>query len=111
MQVGMVAYQRDNKQGLQPVAAADLDAWCCCRVNSGLLTTAFEENPRLKSFFKVLALSLDNKGLPYISLMEARQVSGVFREMCLVDQLLVCALHLCLCLMGDELSVSAWGLC
>lgn len=41
---------------------------------AGLLTTAFEENPRLKRFFNVLALSLDNVGLPYISLMEAKEV-------------------------------------
>jgi hypothetical protein len=39
-----------------------------------VLTTSFEENPRLKDFFKVLALSLDNKGLPYIAMMEAKQV-------------------------------------
>jgi hypothetical protein len=39
-----------------------------------VLTTSFEENPRLKDFFKVLALSLDNKGLPYIALMEAKKV-------------------------------------
>jgi hypothetical protein len=38
-----------------------------------VLTTSFEENLRLKDFFKVLALSLDNKGLPYIALMEAKQ--------------------------------------
>lgn len=48
----------------------------CCVVCSGVLTTSFEENPRLKDFFKVLALSLDNKGLPYIALMEAKKVSG-----------------------------------
>jgi hypothetical protein len=45
-------------------------------VCSGLLTTSFEENPRLKDFFDVLALSLDNKGLPYISLMQAKEVRG-----------------------------------
>lgn len=56
-----------------------LPCTCPCVV-SGLLTTAYEANPRLKSFFKVLALSLDNNGLPYISLMEARQVSGGFEE-------------------------------
>lgn len=42
----------------------------------GVLTTSFEENPRLKDFFKVLALSLDNKGLPYIAMMEAIRVRG-----------------------------------
>lgn len=48
----------------------------CCVFFTGLLTTSFEENPRLKNFFKILALSLDNKGLPYISLMEAKEVRG-----------------------------------
>lgn len=38
----------------------------------GLLMTAYEENPRLKDFFKVLSLSLDKAGLPYISTIEAR---------------------------------------
>lgn len=45
--------------------------WPVC---AGLLMTAYEENPKLKSFFKVLSLSLDNKGLPYISMMEAYKV-------------------------------------
>jgi hypothetical protein len=41
---------------------------------SGVLMTSYEENPKLKDFFKVLSLSLDRKGLPYISTMEARKV-------------------------------------
>lgn len=39
----------------------------------GLLSTTYEENPRLKDFFKVLSLSMDRKGLPYVSTMEARK--------------------------------------
>lgn len=39
----------------------------------GVVMPAYEENPRLRDFFKVLALSLDKAGLPYISAMEARQ--------------------------------------
>lgn len=38
----------------------------------GVLPQAYEENPRLKAFFKVLSLSLDKNGLPYISTLEAR---------------------------------------
>jgi hypothetical protein len=49
-------------------------------VAAGLLTTAIEENPRLKRFFNVLALSLDNKGLPYISLMEAKEVCRTMHD-------------------------------
>lgn len=37
----------------------------------GVVMTAYQENPRLKSFFKVLSLSLDRRGLAYISTMEA----------------------------------------
>jgi hypothetical protein len=48
-----------------------------CLHTAGLLTTAYEENASLKEFFKVLSLSLDNKGLPYISMMEARKVGRV----------------------------------
>jgi hypothetical protein len=44
---------------------------------AGVLTTAFEENKRLADFFKVLSLSLDKKGLPYISTMEAHKVIDV----------------------------------
>jgi hypothetical protein len=39
--------------------------------------TAFEDNPSLKDFFKVLSLSLDRKGQPYVSTVEARKVRGV----------------------------------
>jgi hypothetical protein len=40
----------------------------------GVLPQAYEENPKFKDFFKVLSLSLDRKGLPYISTLEARKV-------------------------------------
>ena len=43
---------------------------------------SYEENPKLKEFFKVLSLSLDRKGLPYISTMEARKV-GRWASPCL----------------------------
>ncbi|KAI8471106.1 MAG: hypothetical protein J3K34DRAFT_244588 [Monoraphidium minutum] len=39
----------------------------------GVVMPSYEENPRFKEFFKVLSLSLDRKGLPYISTMEARK--------------------------------------
>jgi hypothetical protein len=39
--------------------------------------TSYEANPALKDFFKVLSLSLDRNGLPYISTMEARKVGAV----------------------------------
>jgi hypothetical protein len=55
----------------------------------GVLTTAYEENAPLKSFFKVLALSLDNTGLPYISMMEARKVWLMLTGVC------VCVCMLC----------------
>lgn len=35
--------------------------------------TAYEENKGLKDFFKVLSLSVDKSGQPYISTMEARR--------------------------------------
>lgn len=43
---------------------------------AGVLMQAYEENPRLKKFFKVLSLSIDKKGLPYISTMESYDVSS-----------------------------------
>lgn len=57
--------------------------------------TSYEENPRLKDFFSVLALSLDNKGLPYISLMEANKVRVGYS---------VCV---CVCLGGRGIESSA----
>lgn len=36
--------------------------------------TSYEGNDALRSFFDVLSLSMDKKGLPYISTMEAKKV-------------------------------------
>jgi gamma-glutamyl hydrolase len=62
-------------QALPPHVVTNLQNTALAMENHahGVLTTSFEENPRLKDFFKVLALSLDNKGLPYIAMMEAKQ--------------------------------------
>ena len=54
------------------------------RHQPGLLSTAVEENRKLKDFFKVLSLSMDHKGLPYISTMEARKARTAEGVACVV---------------------------
>ncbi|KIY93948.1 gamma-glutamyl hydrolase [Monoraphidium neglectum] len=60
---------------LPPVVVRNLQNQAIAMENHmhGVLMTSYEENPKLKDFFKVLSLSLDRKGLPYISTMEARK--------------------------------------
>jgi hypothetical protein len=47
---------------------------------SGLATGVFNDTPALRTFFKILSLSLDKQGVPYISTLEALKVLLHFQQ-------------------------------
>lgn len=73
----MLSYVTEIRQ-LSLVAVGCLHSIALCTDDfkacfAGLAISVFNATPSLNEFFKVLSLSLDKKGVPYISTLEAQK--------------------------------------